>query len=183
VQIEQKRKISQAHCAIGRAAYPRHHQNRLPFFMLCNLLGGPGMNSRLNMALREKHGFVYSIDATYAAYSDTGLFAIFFATEKRQLKKSRKLVKKELASLMEKPLGIRQLQTSKEQLMGQLAMAEENNLSLMLMLGKSILNLEKVETLDEIFDQIRSISSVQLMDIAREMFPEEELSVLTYYPE
>lgn len=179
----QKRNISQAHCAIGRDAYPLHDDNRLPFFMLCNILGGPGMNSRLNMALREKHGFVYNIDASYTPYSDTGLFAIFFATENRQLKKSISLVKKELASLMKKPLGVRQLQIAKEQLMGQLAMAEENNLSLMLMMGKSILDLEKIDTLDEIFESIRNISSKQLMEISREMFPEDKLSILTYLPE
>lgn len=179
----QKRNISQSHFAIGRTAYPLGDPNRLPFFMLCNILGGPGMNSRLNMALREKHGFVYSIDVTYTPYSDTGLFAIFFATEKKQLKKSINLVRKELDNLMQKPLGIRQLQGAKEQLMGQLAMAEENNLSLMLMMGKSILDLEKIDTLDNIFDQIKDVSAGQLLDIAKDMFPEDKFSTLTYLPE
>ena len=76
-----KRSLTQAHCAIGRDAYELSSDKRIPFFMLTNLLGGPGMNSRLNLALREKYGFVYSVDASYQAYTDTGLLAIFFCTE------------------------------------------------------------------------------------------------------
>ncbi|MGK7389829.1 MAG: M16 family metallopeptidase [Candidatus Cyclobacteriaceae bacterium M2_1C_046] len=180
---EVKRQISQAHCAIGRDAYSFDDEKRLPFFMLCNILGGPGMNSRLNLALREKHGYVYNIDASFSSYSDTGLFAIYFATELKQLKRSLNLIKKELRLLKEKPLGIRQLHTAKEQLMGQLAMSEENNLSLMLMMGKSILDRNKIDTLDEIFERIRRVTSRELLDIAQEMFDEEQLSLLTYIPE
>lgn len=178
-----QRPISQAHCAIGRDAYPMNDERRLPFFMLCNILGGPGMNSRLNLALREKYGYVYNIDASYISYSDTGLFAIYFATEPRQLKRSINLVKKEMKLLREKPLGVRQLHTAKEQLMGQLAMSEENNLSLMLMMGKSILDRNRIDTLDEIFERIKGITSKELLDIAQEMFNEEKLSTLIYKPE
>lgn len=179
---EVKRSLSQAHCAIGRDAYPLDDDRKLPFFMLCNILGGPGMNSRLNLVLREKHGYVYNIDASYTSYSDTGLFAIYFATEPGQLNRSINLVKKELRLLKEKPLGIRQLHTAKEQLMGQLAMSEENNLSLMLMMGKSILDRNKIDTLDEIFERIKNITSKELLEIANEMFDEEKLSTLIYKP-
>jgi len=182
-QKEIKRSLTQAHCAIGRDAYPNTSEKRLPFFMLANILGGPAMNSRLNLALREKHGFVYSIDASYQSYTDTGLFGIFFATEPSQLNKSIKLVNNELKRLKEKPLGAIQLKTAKEQLMGQLAMAEENNVSLMLMMGKSILDLERIDSLDYIFDQIKKTTAADLQDLANEMFDDRQLSRLIFLPE
>ena len=178
-----KRPLTQSHCALGREAFSNVSDQKLPFFMLTNILGGPGMNSRLNLALREKHGFVYAIEASYQPYTDTGLFAIFFGTEPKQLKKSIRLVKSELKRLKEKPLGAVQLKSAKEQLMGQLAMAEENNVNLMLMMGKSILDLEKIDTLDDIFNKIKNVTAHELRDLANEMFDEDQLSQLTFLPE
>ncbi|QSE97638.1 M16 family metallopeptidase [Fulvivirga lutea] len=180
--VKINRNITQSHCAIGRDAYPIGSENRLPFFMLTNILGGPGMNSRLNLALREKYGFVYSIDAVYQSYTDTGLFGIFFGTEPKQLNRSIDLVNKELKKLREKPLGTLQLHTAKEQLMGQLAMAEENNTSFMLMMGKSILDLNRIDSLDDIFKKIKSVSASDLQDMANEMFQQKDLSTLTFTP-
>jgi predicted Zn-dependent peptidase len=177
-----KRNITQAHCAIGTTAFALGDKRRLPFFMLINILGGPGMNSRLNLALREKYGFVYNIEASYNPYSDTGLFAIFYGTELSQVNRSKKLIAKELKLLREKPLGTLQLHKAKEQLVGQLAMAEENNASLMLMMGKSILDMNKVHSLEGIIKNIRSISSEQLIDIANEALVEDQLSYLTFLP-
>ncbi len=174
--------ISQAHCVIGCPAYALADERRIPFFMLVNILGGPGMNSRLNLAVREKHGLVYTIDANYATYIDTGLFSIYFGTEKKQLKRTTSLVLKEMKKLREKPLGSMQLHTAKEQLMGQLAMAEESNMGLMMMLGKSILDQNKVEPLNEIFDKIKSINSGHLLDIANDVLREDQLSFLNYVP-
>lgn len=174
--------IQQAHCVIGCPAYALADERRIPFFMLTNILGGPGMNSRLNLGVREKHGLVYTIDANYATYLDTGLFGIYFGTEKKQLKRTTALVLKELKKIREKPLGTLQLHTAKEQLMGQLAMAEESNIGLMMMLGKSILDLNKVESLNEIFDQIRRIEARQLQDIANEVLHEDNLSYLNFIP-
>ena len=181
-RINLEKPITQAHCMIGCPAYALADEKRIPFFMLSNILGGPGMNSRLNLAVREKHGLVYTIDANYTTYIDTGLFGIYFGTEKKQLNRTTSLVLKELKKLREKPLGTVQLHTAKEQLMGQLAMAEESNIGLMMMLGKSILDLDKVETLNEIFDQIRGISAKQLQDIANEVLHEDNLSYLNYIP-
>ncbi len=177
------RSLTQAQCAIGRASYSYKDEKRLPFFTLINILGGPGMNSRLNLALREKYGFVYAIDASYQTYIDTGLFAIFFGTEPGQLDRSVKLVLKELRYLRDHILGNMQLHRAKVQLMGQLAMAEENNINLMLMMGKSILDTGKIDSLEYIFDCIRKVSAQELQDIAQEMFREEELSFLTFVPE
>ena len=174
--------ISQAHCVIGCPAYALNDERRIPFFMLVNLLGGPGMNSRLNLAVREKHGLVYTIDANYATYIDTGLLSIYFGTEKKQLKRTTSLVLKELKRLREKQLGSLQLHTAKEQLMGQLAMAEESNIGLMMMMGKSILDQGKVDSLNEIFDQIRNTSAKDLLEIANDVLREDQLSFLNYVP-
>ena len=177
------RNITQAQCAIGSTAYPIGHKSRLPFFMLMNVLGGPGMNSRLNLALREKYGFVYSIDASYHPFSDTGLFSIFFGTEMGQVERGRKLVLKELQKLREVPLGTMQLHMAKEQMLGQLAMAEENNTSLMLMMGKSILDKNRIDSLESIYENIRNITAVQLTEVANEQLNENQLSHLTFLPE
>lgn len=178
-----RRSLTQSHCVIGRTAYALADKKRLPFIMLSNILGGPAMNSRLNLTLREKKGLVYAVDASYTPYLETGLFNISFATEPRQLNKSIKLVEKELQLLKEKPLGSMQLHFAKEQLIGQLAMSEENNASLMLMMGKSILDLGRIESLESIFERIRSISAVELQEISQEMFEEQTYSVLTFEPE
>ena len=178
-----RRTVKQAKCAIGRDAYPFKSENRIPFYVLVNMLGGPGMNSRLNLALREKYGFVYSIDAHYVPYTDTGLFAVFFGTEPKQLNRCMSLVKKELNRFCEKPLTNRQLDAAKEQMKGQLAMAEENNLSLMLMMGRSVLDTGRVPSLEEVYNQIDETDSLKLRDIAQEMFDERRMSYLIMEPE
>jgi len=178
-----RRNISQAHCAIGATGYPLTSKKRLPLFMLINILGGPGMNSRLNLALRERYGFVYNVEASYHPFADTGLFAIYFGTEQSQVDRSHRIISKELKALKEKPLGVMQLHKAKEQLIGQLAMAEENNASLMLMLGKSILDLNRVDSLEDVFNRIRKVNSAELMDIANEMFADDRLSYLTFLPQ
>jgi len=126
---------------------------------------------------------VYGIEANYQPFIDTGIFTIYFATDKSNLNRCNSLVTKELTKIRNESLGVLQLHRAKQQIMGQLAMAEESNLSLMLMLGKSMLDLEKIETLGEIFSQIEAVSASQLMDIANEMFAESQLSKLTYLPE
>ena len=176
------RPLTQSQCAIGRTAYAINHRQRYDFFMLINILGGPGLNSRLNMALREKYGFVYSVDANYSAYLDTGLFAIFFGTESKQLQRSIKIVMREMRKLKEQKLGVLQLQRAKEQLMGQLAMAEENNTSLMLMLGKSLLDMKTIPSLEDIYSKIKNIAAEDLLAVANEMFDEDNLSYLTFVP-
>ena len=141
------------------------------------------MNSRLNLSLREKHGWVYSVESNYHPFSDTGLFAIYFATEPKHFERSIALVMKELKLLKEQALGKMQLHNAKEQLFGQLAMAEENNLNFMLMMGKSILDSNEVESLEVIFENIRNITASDLMEVANEMFQEDDLSIFRYLPE
>lgn len=177
------RSITQAHVAIGRNAYALADDKRLPFFMLVNLLGGFGMNSRLNLAVRERNGLVYAIDAGYTPFIDTGYWGIYFATEVKRLSKVNALILKELKKLREVSLTSTQLINTKEQLMGQMAMSEEGNMSFMLMMAKSLLDINRIDSLDELFVQIKAVSATQLQDLANEMFQEQDLSYLTFLPE
>ena len=182
IQKEIIKPITQSHCAIGSTAYEIGHPDRLTFFMLLNILGGPGMNSRLNLSLRENHGLVYGIDASYSPYTDTGAMGIYFATEKKNLKKSINLVWKEFERLRNKPLGTLQLNTAKQQLKGQLAMSEENYSGVMLVMAKSLLDLNKIRSIDEIFSNIDAITASQLQDIAQATLVKENMSILSYIP-
>lgn len=177
-----KRGITQSHVAIGRQSFAIEHPDRLAFFMLINLLGGPSMNSLLNVSVREKHGLVYSIEASFTSYMDSGFWAIYFGTEPNQVKKSIKLIHREFEKLQNKMLSPNQLQKIKSQLKGQLAMAEEGNLNFMLMMAKSLLDREKIETLDEIFEQIDVIESQKIQDLAIEMLDPKQLSCLIFEP-
>lgn len=178
-----ERPITQAQCAIGRPAYGLTDPRRLPFFMLVNLLGGPGMNSRLNLNLREKYGLVYSIDANYTPYLDTGFLGIYFGTDPKKVDKAQSLISKELKRLRDQPLTTLQLHQTKEQLIGQLAMAEESNNSFMLMMAKSLLDIDRVESLNDIFNDINAVTASQLQGLAQEVFVEDEFSSLTFVPE
>lgn len=181
-QIQTEKQISQAHVALGLPAYSLHDENRFSYFTLIHLLGGPGMNSRLNVALREKNGLVYGIDASYTALTDTGYTGIFYATDKKNLKRANQLVHKEIELLKIKPLGGLQLKNLKEQLMGQLAMSDESNQGYMLMMAKSLLDIDRIDTLEFVFDRIQAIDAITLQETARETLNWEEFSSLTYLP-
>ncbi len=176
------RDVTQSLCAIGRPSYSLHDPKRYKLFLLNNILGGPSMNSRLNLALREKHGLVYTIESTYHPFSDVGFFGIFFGTEKKTLGKAQKLVQKELSNLRNKKMGTMQLHMAKEQVIGQMAMAEENYSGLMLVYGKSLLDHGKIDSLDHIFEMIRKTEAKDLQDIAQETFDPDMLTTLTYLP-
>lgn len=177
-----KREVTQSLCALGRPTYSLHDENRYKLFLLNNILGGPSMNSRLNLTLREKYGLVYSIESSYQPFSDTGFFGIYFGTENKTLDKAKKLVLKELALLRNKKMGTLQLHMAKEQVIGQMAMAEENYAGLMLVYGKSLLDHDKIDSLDMIFDLIRASKAEELQEIAVETFDPEMISALTYLP-
>ena len=177
-----QRGVKQSRCAIGRDAYPLLHENRIPFYLMSNIFGGPGMNSRLSLSVREKHGLVYAIDAHYHAYSDTGMFAIYFGTEPKKVKKCITLISKEMAKLCNKRLSPAELASAKEQIKGQLALSEENNLGLMIMMGRAVIDHDRVPLLSEVFDKIDDVSSLTLQQVANEMFDETKLSYLFMEP-
>jgi predicted Zn-dependent peptidase len=175
--------ITQVHHLMGRTVFSLKHPDRIPFFLLTNILGGPAMNSRLNMSLREKHGFVYGVEANYSSYIDTGLFSIGYATDPRNHERSKSLIEKELKILKSKPLTDHQLNKAKQQLKGQLAISEENNNSMMMMMAKSLLDLETVPSLDSIFKKIEGVTPKKLQELANHVFDPDTFSSLTYLPE
>jgi len=178
--IVYKKENYQAHCVIGNAAYGYKHKNKMGFILLNNLFGGPGMNSRLNLAIREKYGYTYNIESNYTPYIDTGVFTIYLGTDPLHLDKSIGLVYKELDKLKNKLLGTQQLKQAKQQMIGQIAMAQESRSGQMISLGKSLMNFGKVDALKDIYKQIEKISGSQLLDIANEVFDEQRLSTLIY---
>jgi predicted Zn-dependent peptidase len=177
------RPIKQSRCAIGRTAFSIHHEERLLLYFLNNILGGPGMNSKLNMSLREKHGYVYSVGSQFVPFSDTGIFVITFGTEPTQIPKAIDLTKKELYKLMDTPMGDRQLSTAKEQFMGQMAMGEENNGGYMLMMARNILDLGYIPQIDDLFKKIKQATAKDVQKLAQSLFDDKDMSVLVIKPE
>ncbi|MGQ8337528.1 M16 family metallopeptidase [Sunxiuqinia sp. A32] len=177
---ETKKDTFQAHCVIGNIAYNAQSEKRMGMVLLNNILGGQSMNSRLNLALRERNGIAYNIESNYTAFSDTGQFNVYFGTDREQLDRALKLVTKEFRLLKNKELGTLQLSKAKKQLIGQIAISSENRDDLMLTLGKSFLLYNKVDSLPKIYQKIDAITSAQLMEIANEVFDEKSISILIY---
>jgi len=175
-----RKKTFQNHCLIGNVAYSIKDKNNTSFALLNNILGGPGLNSRLNLAIREKYGYAYNLESNYSAYSDTGIFSVYIGTENGYLKRSLELIYKELEKLKNNPLGMLQLKRAKQQLKGQLAITNESNLNKMFHIGKSVLIKDTIETLDEIYDRIERVTSEDLVNIANEIFARDNLSTLVY---
>ncbi len=175
-----KRSNHQTHTIIGTTAYNFNDDARTTLALLNNILGGPGLNCRLNMNIREKFGFCYSIDSNYTPYSDTGVFNIYFATDNNHVEKVKKLIYKELDKLKDDKLGTLQLLRAKNQLKGQMAISNESRLNEMLSIGKSFLVYNKVDTIEDVYEQIDSISSDDLRDVARDIFDENKYSELIF---
>ena len=177
-----KKDILQSHCIIGNRAYSAKDPKAKILILLSNLLGGPGMNSRLNLGIREKFGFTYTIESNYTTYDDTGVWGVYFATDPQNLKKTKTLVYKELKKLREKKLGSLQLKKAKQQLIGQHAIAQENNCNLMQSIAKTYNTFGKVESTLEIKNKILNISAKEIQGVAKEIFNEDQLSTITYEP-
>ncbi|MCW3786666.1 M16 family metallopeptidase [Plebeiibacterium sediminum] len=170
----------QSHIIIGSTAYDYNHPKRLGLHLLNNLLGGPGMNSRLNMCLREKRGIAYNIESSYTPLYGTGVFSIYWGTDRKNVEKSLKIVFNELNKLRTQELGSMQLHKAKRQLKGQIAISSENRENLMLNIGKSHLLYNKVDSLTEVYHKIDQLTSSDLLDIANETFNPDNLSQLIY---
>lgn len=178
--LTKHKKTYQNHCIIGNVAFPVLDRRRMGMFLLNNILGGQGMNSRLNLSLREKRGLAYNVESSYNAYRDTGIFLIYFGTDAQNLEKSMALTNAELKKLRTKKLGIIQLAKAKNQVKGYLARGFEHHESLMLSMGKSLLIMNRIDTLEEICRKIDAITSSQLLDISNEVFEPSKLSTLIY---
>ncbi|HSV77361.1 MAG TPA: pitrilysin family protein [Bacteroidales bacterium] len=177
-----KRNNHQAHCILGAPAYHASHTHKTAMILLNNILGGPGLNSRLNMAVREKHGFCYTIESNYQPYSDTGIFSIYFGTGPDDVSKTLSLIYKELGRLRNETLGTLQLARAKRQLAGQIAISLESNMAEMISIGKSLQLYDKVDSLEEIYQRIDSVTANEVLETAREILEPAKLSMLTYKP-
>ena len=174
--------INQAHCVIGNRSYSFHHKHRTAFLLLNNLLGGTGMSSRLNLEIREKYGIAYTIESNYTPMSDTGIFSIYFGTDTEKTEKALKLLEKELKKLRDQTLGPVQLQQAKHKFIGQIALGEENRMGLIISMSKSLLDFNRVDSLEEVFAKINKVTAPQLLEIANEMFDPKQLSSLIFNP-
>ena len=174
------RDTHQAHVMIGSRGYDAHDEKRTALYLLNNILGGPGMNSRLNVSLRERSGLVYNVEANLTSYTDTGVFCIYFGTEHDHVDRCIRLVKKELKRLCEKPLSTNQLNAAKKQIIGQIGVARDNAESTALGMAKTFLHYNKMDDPQEVFQRIEALTSKELWEVSNEMFAEEQLSTLIY---
>ena len=150
----------QNHCIIGNLAYDLKDERRMSMFLLNNILGGQGMNSRLNLSLREKNGLAYNVESSFNPYSDTGIFSIYFGTDPQYLNKSTALVQEELKKLRTSKLGTIQLSKAKNQIKGYMTRGYESHESLMLSLGKSLLVFNKIDSIEYLCKKIDAISFI-----------------------
>ncbi len=170
----------QSHCILGNIAYPYSHPKRFTLALLNNLMGGSALNSRLNFSLREKKGLVYNIESNYAAYSDTGLITIYFGTDKKNLDKSLKLIRKEFNKVIEKPLGSMQLNKAKKQIIGQSTIAAENKESMMLAAAKEYFYFNRIRSNNEINEIIQQVNAQDIQQVAAEMLDPDKMSSIIY---
>ena len=180
-RIEINKKHHQAHCIIGTRAYSyTQERERLALALLANILGGPAMNARLNTVLREKNALVYTVEACFNPYSDTGLFTIYFGCDKPLVERSLRLVRKELERVIEAPLSSRALANAKKQLLGQLAIASDNSEAQCLSMGKSMMVFGYIEPMETTRAKIESLTAEELQRVSREILSWDTLSILIY---
>ena len=168
----------QAHVMLGVQTFSYDDPRRMPLFLLNNILGGPGMNARLNLSLRERHGLVYTVESTQVSYSDTGCWSVYFGCDHHDVKRCLRLVHRELDRLMQHPLSERQLQAAKRQLKGQLAIACDNREQFALDFAKHFLHYGHERSIAELLLRIDAITSSQIQDVAQQLFAPEKLQLL-----
>lgn len=170
----------QAHVMIGSRGYNAYDDKRTGLYLLNNILGGPGMNSRLNVSLRERRGLVYTVESNLTSYTDTGAFCIYFGTDPADVDTCLKLTYKELQRMRDVKMTSSQLVAAKKQLIGQIGVASDNNENNALGMAKTFLHYNKYESSESVYRRIEEITAESLLEIANEMFAEEYLSTLIY---
>lgn len=173
-----KRHTHQSHCMLGGRAYGICEHKRLPLSLLINILGGPCANSRLNTEIRERHGLTYNIEASYTPYVDSGVVAIYFGAERSNTERVIELINSEISKLCRQSLTSRQLSMAKKQFAAQLSISMESNEGYMLGVGKSFLVHNSVDTTEEVYRKVMSLTSSELMEVANEILTEK--SILIY---
>ena len=178
--IVMQKKTHQAHVMIGTRAYDVNDSRRMPLYLLNNMLGGPGMNAKLNLALREHNGLVYTVESTMAAYGDTGIWSIYFGCDEHDVKRCLRLVRKELDKFMQKPLSEAQLKAAKKQIKGQVGVACDNRENFALDFGKSFLHYGWEKNVDRLYEQVDEITAEQIQTVAQELFDKDRLTTLIF---
>ncbi|SHG78308.1 M16 family metallopeptidase [Pedobacter caeni] len=174
--------IMQAHAMLGAQAYSLHHPYKTGLLLLNNLLGGTGMSSILNLQIREKHGIAYTIETGYSPLSDTGIFTLYFGTDQEKVDKALSLIFREFKKIKDHPLTEVQLQKSKNKFIGQIALGEENRIGLIISMAKSLIDYNKIDDLQTVFNKIQAVTTTDMANIANEILDESNLTSLTFYP-
>ena len=170
----------QAHVMLGTRAYDIHHPLRIPLYLLNNILGGPGMNARLNLSLRERNGLVYTVESTMVNYSDTGIWSVYFGCDPQDVKRCLRLVHRELDKMMQRPLSATQLRNAKRQLKGQIAIACDNHEQFALDFGKSFLHYGWEKDITHLYDSIDKVTAEDIQTVANELFTTDRLVTLIF---
>ena len=178
--IVMQKNTHQAHVMIGTRAYDVNDDRRMPLYLLNNMLGGPGMNAKLNLALREHNGLVYTVESTMVAYGDTGVWSIYFGCDEHDVKRCLRLVRKELDKFMQKPLSDAQLKAAKKQIKGQIGVACDNRENFALDFGKSFLHYGWEKNVDRLYEQVDEITAEQIQAVAKELFDKDRLTTLIF---
>ena len=178
--IVMQKNTHQAHVMIGTRAYDVNDSRRMPLYLLNNMLGGPGMNAKLNLALREHNGLVYTVESTMVAYGDTGIWSIYFGCDEHDVKRCLRLVRKELDKFMLKPLSEVQLKAAKKQIKGQIGVACDNRENFALDFGKSFLHYGWEKNVDRLYEQVDEITAEQIQAVAKELFDKDRLTTLIF---
>ena len=178
--IVMQKNTHQAHVMIGTRAYDVNDDRRMPLYLLNNMLGGPGMNAKLNLALREHNGLVYTVESTMVAYGDTGTWSIYFGCDEHDVKRCLRLVRKELDKFMQKPLSDAQLKAAKKQIKGQIGVACDNRENFALDFGKSFLHYGWEKNVDRLYEQVDEITASQIQAVAQELFDKDRLTTLIF---
>lgn len=180
VEITRKKDTHQAHVLIGCRSYSARNPKHIALYLLNNMLGGPGMSSRLNLSLREKNGLVYTVESSMTAYTDTGVWCIYFGCDEHDINRCRRLVAKELNRLIEKPVSEKQLAAAKRQIKGQIGISYDNSESVALALGKTFLHYQHGRSQEELYRRIDALTAEELHEVAKELFRPENLTTLIY---
>jgi len=174
--------IMQSHCILGTQTYSTHDKNKAGLMLLNNYFGGNGMSSVLNLQIREKYGIAYTIESNFSPLSDTGIFSIYFGTDKDKHQKALSLIFKEMKKLQDNPLNELQLQKAKNKFIGQIALSEENRIGLIISMAKSLIDHNKIDSLEQVFEKINKVTTNEIAQIADEVLVPEQLNIFTFSP-
>lgn len=181
--VEIPKPINQVHYMLGSLAYDYRDERKTGLLLLNNMLGGMGMGSILNLSIREKYGIAYTIESNYTIFSDTGLFSIYLGTDEEKVEKAKKLVFKELFKMCDQPLSDIRVKKAKQKFIGQIALTEENRMSMIISAAKNVVDYDRVILLDEVIEKIQLLDSSTLLDIAQDVFDTKKMLSLSFVPE